>query len=56
MPVIVQGDNLEVLREIESDSIPLIYIDPPFNTGKAQARTMLRTVRDQNGDRTGYKG
>jgi site-specific DNA-methyltransferase (adenine-specific) len=56
MPAVVQGDNLEVLREIESDSIPLIYIDPPFNTGKAQSRTMLRTVRDANGDRTGYQG
>lgn len=56
MPVIVQGDNLEALREIESDSIPLIYIDPPFNTGKAQSRTVLRTVRDANGDRTGYQG
>jgi len=56
MPVVVQGDNLEVLRGIDSESIPLIYIDPPFNTGRAQIRTQIRTVRDQNGDRTGYQG
>ena len=28
------GDNLEVLRGINSDSIDLIYLDPPFNTGR----------------------
>lgn len=31
------GDNLEVLRNrIEDSSIDLIYIDPPYNTGKTQ--------------------
>ncbi len=53
---IVQGDNLEVLRGLETGSVPLIYIDPPFNTGKRQARTRLKTVRDDAGDRTGFKG
>ncbi|MFW2331252.1 MAG: hypothetical protein ACN4E2_03005 [Nitrospinota bacterium] len=27
-------DNLEVLRGIDSDSIDLIYLDPPFNKKK----------------------
>jgi len=37
--------------------VDLIYIDPPFNTGKVQQRTRLRTVRDeQNGDRVGFGG
>jgi len=31
---IVQGDNLEALRRMESASVALIYIDPPFNTGR----------------------
>jgi site-specific DNA-methyltransferase (adenine-specific) len=53
---IVQGDNLEVLRGLETGSVALIYIDPPFNTGKRQARTRLKTVRDDAGDRTGFKG
>jgi len=30
------GDNLEILKTIPSGSIDLIYIDPPFNTGKTQ--------------------
>ena len=50
------GDNLEVLRGFDKDSFDLIYIDPPFNTGKKQRHTTLRTVADANGDRTGYQG
>ncbi len=50
------GDNLEVLSRFEDGSFDLIYIDPPFNTGKAQARTRLRTIRDDEGDRTGFQG
>ena len=50
------GDNLPILREMRGESVTLIYIDPPFNTGKVQARERLRTVRSEDGDRTGYKG
>jgi site-specific DNA-methyltransferase (adenine-specific) len=50
------GDNLPILRTLASASVNLIYIDPPFNTGKEQARTRLRTDRDDNGDRIGFKG
>jgi site-specific DNA-methyltransferase (adenine-specific) len=34
---IYYADNLEVLKSIPSASIDLIYIDPPFNTGKTQS-------------------
>ena len=50
------GDNLEVLAGFADASFELIYIDPPFNTGKTQARTRTKTVRDADGDRTGFKG
>ncbi len=50
------GDNLPILRSMESESIDLIYIDPPFNTGKIQARTRIKTVKSQQGDRKGFKG
>ncbi|MER3437139.1 MAG: site-specific DNA-methyltransferase [Chloroflexota bacterium] len=53
---IVYGDNLPVLQSLPSDSVPLIYSDPPFNTGRAQARTQLRTIRSDQGDRTGFQG
>ena len=53
---IVQGDNLTVLRAVGAGSIDLIYIDPPFNTGRAQTRVSLRAERDAAGDRTGFQG
>ena len=49
-------DNLKVLQSLPDSSVDLIYIDPPFNTGKSQSRTRLSTVRDANGDRTGFQG
>jgi site-specific DNA-methyltransferase (adenine-specific) len=53
---IMHGDNLGLLREIETGSVPLIYIDPPFNTGRRQSRLRMKTVRDEAGDRTGFGG
>ena len=50
------GDNLPILKSFESESFDLIYIDPPFNTGKKQSRKRLKTVRDDDGDRVGYQG
>lgn len=58
---IVQGDNLEVLRTLDDQSINLVYIDPPFNTGREQRHTAVRTERVEDteagdGDRTGFGG
>ena len=53
---IFYGDNLPILCEIPDGSIQLVYIDPPFNTGKTQTRAQLKTFRDEKGDRTGFKG
>jgi site-specific DNA-methyltransferase (adenine-specific) len=53
---IVLGDNLQVLRGMDAGSIELIYVDPPFNTGKRQARTQMKTIRDEAGDRVGFGG
>ncbi len=30
------ADNMEVLPTIADRSVNLIYVDPPFNTGKVQ--------------------
>jgi site-specific DNA-methyltransferase (adenine-specific) len=53
---IVQGDNLEVLRGMATGSVALVYIDPPFNTGRRQTRLRMKTVRDEAGDRVGFGG
>jgi DNA modification methylase len=50
------GDNLPILQTLPTGSVDLIYIDPPFNTGKEQQRTQIRTIQSQNGDRTGFAG
>jgi len=50
------GDNLPVLEGLEDASVDLIYIDPPFNTGVKQARTRIKTARDDAGDRVGFRG
>ena len=53
---VIFGDNLNVLASIPDAGIDLIYIDPPFNTGKAQSRTQISVERSENGDRVGFKG
>jgi len=54
---IILGDNLPVLRDLPDGAANLVYIDPPFNTGRRQRRPRLRTVRDETGgDRTGFGG
>lgn len=54
--VIVQGNNLDVLRGMKAESVALIYVDPPFNTGRRQSRMQMKTVRDEAGDRVGFGG
>jgi len=53
---ILLGDNLELLPRFEDGAFQLIYIDPPFNTGRRQQRRTLRTEPDPDGDRTGFGG
>jgi site-specific DNA-methyltransferase (adenine-specific) len=50
------ADNLGILQSLPSESVSLIYIDPPFNTGKTQARTQIKTDKSDSGDRIGFAG
>ena len=57
--LIVHGDNLVVAATLPDASVRLIYLDPPFNTGKArrlQTITTTRSATDTPGDRRGFKG
>ena len=54
--LVQQGDNLLLLQSLDDESIPLIYIDPPFNTGQRRVQTALKVERDHSGDRTGFAG
>jgi len=53
---VILGDNLAELPRLPDESFQLIYIDPPFNTGREQSRKTVRTVADADGDRTGFNG
>ncbi len=48
------GDNLLFLKNLPEGAVDLIYIDPPFNTGKVQSRRQIRTSRSDEGDRIGF--
>ena len=52
------ADGVEVAQGLASESADLVYLDPPFNTGKRQSREQLQTTRveDGGGDRTGFGG
>jgi site-specific DNA-methyltransferase (adenine-specific) len=50
------GDNLPVLKLIHDSSVQLVYIDPPFNTGREQQRSKVTTKRSNEGNRIGFKG
>jgi site-specific DNA-methyltransferase (adenine-specific) len=50
------GDNLKLLKKLMTESVDLIYIDPPFNTKRTQRRTTIKTIQDKKGDRKGFKG
>jgi site-specific DNA-methyltransferase (adenine-specific) len=50
------GDNLPILKTIPDASVQLIYIDPPFNTGREQQRSKVTTKRSEQGNRIGFKG
>ena len=54
---VILGECLEVLGGYPDGAFRLIYIDPPFNSGRRQTRRALRTVADETGgDRTGFGG
>ncbi|MBZ0119183.1 MAG: site-specific DNA-methyltransferase, partial [Sandaracinaceae bacterium] len=53
---ILEGDCLEILPRLEPGLARLIYVDPPFNTGRTQRRDRMRVRADEQGDRVGFAG
>ena len=58
---IVLGDNLAVTSTLPDASVRLIYLDPPFNTGRTQRLQSISTTRTDepaasSGGRVGFKG
>jgi site-specific DNA-methyltransferase (adenine-specific) len=53
---ILEGDNLSLLGTLPRGFARLIYIDPPFNTGRTQARARMRVKAAADGERVGFGG
>jgi site-specific DNA-methyltransferase (adenine-specific) len=58
--LVISGDNLPVLQALPAGAFDLVYMDPPFNTGRAQTRARLEVTRDSGaegpGARIGFGG
>lgn len=56
--LVIGAENLEVLPRLPRGSFTMIYLDPTFNTGRAQVRRSLSTrpADPDAADRRGFKG
>jgi site-specific DNA-methyltransferase (adenine-specific) len=54
--LVIEGENLDVLARLPEGAFDLVYVDPPFNTGRRQQRRTLATEAGGDGDRTGFAG
>jgi site-specific DNA-methyltransferase (adenine-specific) len=54
--LILLGDNLDILPDFADGSFRMIYLDPPFNTGRERSGRRLRAVADPDGVREGFGG
>ncbi len=54
--LVIAGDNALVLDKLPDAAFDLVYLDPPFNTGRAQSRRTLSVAADPSGNRLGFGG
>lgn len=54
--IVCFGNNMSLLNKIEDASIDLIYIDPPFNTGKVMRLDSYKSTKNQGGLTQGFSG
>lgn len=53
--LLVEGDSLDALRLLPTDSVDLIYVDPPFNTRK-ERRLQSISLGEGEKERRGFQG
>jgi site-specific DNA-methyltransferase (adenine-specific) len=54
--LVLAGDNAVALERLPAAKFDLIYMDPPFNTGRAQARHTVAAESDPSASRAGFGG
>jgi site-specific DNA-methyltransferase (adenine-specific) len=52
--LVIAGDNGDVLAALPEGWFDLVYLDPPFNTGRLKERRTIEVRADPDGDRTGF--
>jgi DNA modification methylase len=52
---IIQGDNLSVMSDLPEGAFTVVYLDPPFNTGRARERA-VETARAPGEDEGAMSG
>ena len=52
----MHAEALDALARLPDGCARMIYVDPPFNTGRVQARKRVRSVRDDLAKRVGFGG
>ena len=54
--LVVHGDNLAAAGMLPDGAFTVVYLDPPFNTGRSQSRQSTTSVRSASGSVVGFKG
>jgi site-specific DNA-methyltransferase (adenine-specific) len=54
--LLIAGENELAMAKLPDAAFDLVYMDPPFNTGRAQARRTLSVAADEHGQRIGFGG
>ncbi len=53
---VLLAESPALLARLPDLAFQLIYLDPPFNTGRTQQRRTIETSRSPDGDRVGFGG
>jgi site-specific DNA-methyltransferase (adenine-specific) len=54
--LLIAGDNAPALARLPEEAFDLVYMDPPFNTGRSRTRDTVAVQRDTQAERVGFGG
>jgi site-specific DNA-methyltransferase (adenine-specific) len=54
--LVIEADNLAVLPLLPDGAFDLVYVDPPFNTGRRRTHRRVQATADPDGERNGFGG
>lgn len=54
--LLIHANNLTATAALPDAAFTVVYLDPPFNTGRSQQRQSTKSVRSESGSVVGFKG